>query len=123
VMAQWGAELVWGVCNFNVGIGDVGAVHVKEGLVLAIASWMRVSMSAAVWHKHSLAVTLEKGKFARKPIDGEGTSDSEGAGMQHMPSRRANLPAVDAMGRHVAALAGHHVDDDGGAGWGKEGFC
>jgi hypothetical protein len=59
-----------------------------------------------------------------EPIDGECVSDTEGAGDVALVtavvfSGRADVPAVDAVGRHVCALGGCDVDDDASAGRGE----
>ncbi len=57
-----------------------------------------------------------------EPVDGEGVADAEGAGdvafvASVMFGGGADVPAIDAVRCHVAALVGCDVDDDSGSRW------
>ena len=81
----------------------VGAARSGGDWVNHFCRWMRVSALAVVWRKGVRAA----------PIDGEGMAEARvaAAGL----ARETSAPAINATGRHVAALARRDPDVLGGA--------
>ena len=100
--------------------------YVKEGIGRVVLSCMSVSMSLAVWHRYSSAVTCGNGTLmcGWEPVHGQCIADAEGAGYIAFVAAVvfdgwADVPAIDAAGSHVRTLGWGDMNDNASTWWGK----